>query len=520
MLTDASLLLLSLLVPLLGAALIVWRSDQKQSAVQQCALITSLVTLALVGIIVSRFPGGAEVFAATDWTWLAVDGLAVHFSVGLDGLSIWLYVLTVLLVVVAILLSWQAAAERVAIYYALLLVFEAGLLGVFAARDVVLFYFAFEFTLLPVYFLNGIWGGEERRAAATRFFLYSLAGSLLTLLGILALVAAVAQHSASGSVTFSLGELAAAAESNPLPKAWQRWIMLTLLLGFALRMPLVPLQGWLISAVAQAPAAVGLLLVGALLKLGGYGLLRIGITLLPQGALWWMPVGLWWALATILYAALVAFVQNDAKRLVAYASVSHMGFGLLGLFALNEAGIVGGTLHLVNQGLAIAGLLACLDMLHERYRTSDLRRLGRIAPAMPVLTSFTVLFALASLGLPGLNGSISLYWLLTGVFHAQPVGPSNMIAALALLGVVFTAGYLLRFVQRIFFEQPNENLPSELARDLNAREVAILVPLTMMIVWMGVQPKFFTAPMTQAVNKVAATLGAAIEQQSEEAAHE
>ncbi len=321
-----------------------------------------------------------------DWTGAPVD---IRFSIALDGLSLWLFALTSLLMVVAVLVGWEAIDQQASLYYRLLLILETGMLGVFVARDIILFYVFFEFTLIPLFFLIGIWGSQQRRYAAMKFFLFTLAGSLLTFLGLLAIVLWNYYHpggdAATGKMTFSIPRLTEALRSRPIDPTVQVWIFLALLAGFAIKVPLFPLHTWLPLAHVEAPTAGSVILAGVLLKVGTYGFARFNLPMLPDATATLMPWLLWMSLAGIIYGALVALAQHDIKRLIAYSSVSHLGFCMLGLFALNRLGVQGSVLQMINHGLSTGGLFAVVGMLYERYHTRQIADFGGLARRLPVL---------------------------------------------------------------------------------------------------------------------------------------
>lgn len=508
-----NLLVLAVLLPFAGAVVLGCLGRAPTAVVRYAALAVTLVTLALVGKILLARP-----LAEVDLPWLARAGIDVRFSLGLDGLSLWMFGLTALLMVTCVLVSWQAVAERVASFYALLLVLESGMLGVFAARDIILFYIFFEFTLIPLFFLIGIWGSEERRYAAIKFFLYTLAGSVLTFLGLLAIV--VWNYSQSGNLTFAIGQLLAGLAEHPIDRQVQLWIFLALFAGFAIKVPLFPLHTWLPLAHVQAPSAGSVLLAGVLLKVGAYGFLRFSLPMLPQASADCMPWVLWLSAAGIIYGALVALVQTDIKRLIAYSSVSHLGYCMLGLFAANRLGVQGGTLQMVNHGLSTGGLFALVGMLYERYHTREIRRLGGLARRTPILALFMLIFTFSSIGLPGLNGFAGEFLLLAGMFQrawtAAPPGWQlhlQAITVLAVLGVVLGAWYMLWLVQRVFFgplREPHDHAHAQPIADMNLREVLALAPLVVFMVWIGVAPHHFLEPMSDDLNKVAAAVEPAL----------
>ncbi len=509
------LLVATLVVPVLGAIL----NDGHDRRMRWVALGTTLITLVLAAVLIYRFPGGAEDFAVFDVSWL--DGIgspaAVRFSIGLDGLSLWLFGLTALLMVTAVLVSWEAIVERAATYYSLLLLLESGMLGVFVARDVILFYIFFEFTLIPLFFLIGIWGSDQRRYAAMKFFLFTFAGSVLTFLGLLAIV--LWNYYQNGILTFSIPELTRNLGFQPIDTNLQVLIFLLLFAGFAIKVPLFPLHTWLPLAHVEAPTAGSVLLAGVLLKVGSYGFVRFALPMLPEAVAALMPWLLWLCVIGILYGALVALVQEDIKRLIAYSSVSHLGFAMLGVFALNRLGMQGGVLQMINHGLSTGGLFALVGMLYERYHTRKISDYGGMARRLPVLAFFMLLFTLASIGLPGLNGFAGEFLLLLGMFQRgwseAPVmwqSQLRVIAVLATLGVVLGSWYMLWLVQRVFFgplrepasEASRHAHEAALIRDLSMREVLALALLAVFVVWIGLWPEFFLNRMAPTLNEITA----------------
>jgi NADH-quinone oxidoreductase subunit M len=448
--------------------------------------------------------------------------LEIHFNIGLDGLGVWMFGLSALLFVTSVLVSWEAIKDREALFYGMLLLLEFGCLGVFTARDLILFYVFFEFTLIPLFFLIGIWGSEERRYAAIKFFLFTLAGSLLTFLGLLAIVLWDYQKSGAGSLRFSIPELTASLSAHPMPGDMQLWVFLALFAGFAIKVPLFPVHTWLPLAHVQAPTAGSVILAGILLKIGVYGFVRFSISMLPEAAVVCMPwiVGL--AVAGIIYGALVALAQGDMKRLIAYSSVSHLGYCMLGLFSLNVLGANGGLLQMVNHGLSTGGLFACVGMLYERYHTREIKQLGGLARRLPILAFFMLVFTFSSIGLPGLNGFPGEFMVLLGMFqrgwqdYTQADQTSLLImAVLAVSGVVLGAWYMLQLVQKVFFgplKEPEHSPVSTLADldqahtvpDLSLREILALAPLVAFIVWIGLRPNDFVPALDRAVRPVIA----------------
>lgn len=512
---DSLLLIVTMLLPLAGASSLALLARAGQHVVRASALAFSLATLVGAVWIAVRFAADGQVgsgFGVIDLPWLGSNSiLDIRFAIGLDGLGLWLFVLTSLLMITAVLISWEAITSNAALYYAMLLLLEFGCLGVFAARDIILFYVFFEFTLIPLFFLIGIWGSEQRQYAARKFFIFTLAGSVLTFVSLLAIV--VWNYQSGGRLTFSIPELTAGLLQHPiLPLSWQVAIFLGLFAGFAIKVPLFPLHTWLPLAHVQAPAAGSVFLAGIMLKIGTYGFLRFNIGMLPDATALLMPAMLWLAVAGILYGALVALAQSDVKRLVAYSSVSHLGYCMLGLFALNHVALQGGTLQMINHGISTGALFALIGMLYERYHTREIRQFGGLARRLPRLAFFMLWFTFSSIGLPGMNGFAGEFLILAGMFQrawGQVAVPATLqlrwISVLAVGGVVLGAWYMLSMVRRMFFGPLREpgDAHTHAVQDLNWRECLALAPLAVMVVWIGIQPGFFLRRMAPSLNGIA-----------------
>jgi NADH-quinone oxidoreductase subunit M len=422
------------------------------------------------------FPGGAERAAAS-------PGLKLEFFFGVDGLSVSLILLTALLSVSCVLISWKAIRQREAEFYVALLLLEAGLFGVFCAFDLVLFYVFFEFTLLPLFFMIAMWGGPQRRAAAVKFFLYTLAGSLVTLLG----VVLVASHAAASGLATptSLPDLAAWLHAHPLSLKTQIAVFLMLAAGFMVKVPVFPFHTWLPLAHVEAPTAGSVLLAGVLLKLGVYGFLRICLPLVPDAALQvGLPLISSLAIVGIIYGSFCALVQRDIKKLVAYSSIAHMGFCMLGIFALNVEGLSGGVLQMVNHGLSTGGLFILVGMIYERYHSRMLDDLGGIAARLPYIACFFDFISMASIGLPGLNGFVGEMLAIAGMFKMHP-----LYAALGALGVILAAWYLLTMLQYLLFGPLKEPHLDHAPHDINLRELLAIAPIAAACLWIGVRPQ-------------------------------
>lgn len=526
--TMENVLQATILLPFAGAGLVGMVAPFGRSTVRWVALVLTLLVVAGAGVLVSQFqPIGGDQFSTELQVGTPSPVLDVRISLALDGLGIWLFALSAVLLFTSVLVSWEAITDRPALFYGMLLLLTGGCLGIFAARDILLFYVFFEFTLIPLFFLIGIWGSEERRYAALKFFLYTLTGSLLTLLGLLSLVIWDFQQAGGTVLRFSIPELTAAlaSDAHRMPAAMQLWVFLALFAGFAVKVPLFPLHTWLPLAHVQAPTAGSVFLAGILLKIGTYGFLRFAIPMLPEATAVCMPWILWLAVIGILYGALVALAQQDIKRLIAYSSVSHLGYCMLGIFALNRLGRDGGVLQMVNHGISTGALFALVGMLYERYHTRQIAHLGGLSRRLPWLAFFMLVFTFSSIGLPGLNGFAGEFLVLVGTFQrgfASATLPGarqvQVIAVLAASGVVLGAWYMLWLVQRVFFG-PLKEIPGGHAgsagdhpdvQDLSWREILSLAPLAILAVWIGLYPKFFLDRLDPSVSQLAERAEAAL----------
>ncbi len=525
-----TLLVITILLPLVGALFLGSWPRLGQQASRWIALGTVLVTLALSLVLAVAFESGEaasfqfayESDGHLGLPWLRVaDGPGVRFALGLDGISLVLFVLTSVLMLPSVFASWEPVKERAGLHYALMLALQTGLLGLFSSLDIVLFYIFFEFTLIPLFFLIGLYGGPQRRFASIYFFLYTLAGSLLTLLGAIALVVVHWQHSSGHVLTFSIPELSAGLGQL----AWDGWsfeatnswlspqalIFLLLFAGFAIKVPLFPFHTWLPLAHVEAPTAGSILLAGVLLKVGGYGFVRFNLGMTPHGALYLLPFLGTIAVVGIIYGALTALAQTDVKRLVAYSSVSHMGFVALGLFSLTTTGIDGAVIQMVNHGLTTGALFACVGVFYERYHTREMGELGGIWKRLPLLAFFFILASLGSAAVPGLNGFVGEFPILVGMFSRNP-----LFAVLGATGVVLGAYYLLIMLRRVLFGplvEPgghgHDHVAGALEQDDHAiarvgwHEIAGLAPLMVLIVAIGVYPRPIFERISPPVREIA-----------------
>jgi NADH-quinone oxidoreductase subunit M len=534
----ATLLLLTVFLPLVGSAGLLLAPQLDARRARAVALGFVLATLALsLGLLAAFVPdrlapqfayGSASGGYGVEW----MRGLGVRFALGLDGASLWLFLLTSVLMITAVFASWESVKERAPSHYALMLALQTGLLGLFASLDVVLFYIFFEFTLIPLFFLIGIYGGPDRRRASVTFFLYTLAGSLLTLVGVIALVAMHAQH--SGKLTFSIPELTAGlADLRGLWPAWyqadslsspQVLIFLLLFAGFAIKVPIFPFHTWLPLAHVEAPTAGSILLAGIMLKVGGYGLYRFNLGMTPLGADYLWPLLAALSVAGIIYGALAALAQTDVKKLVAYSSVSHMGFIVLGLFSLTPTGIDGGMIQMINHGVTTGALFACVGVFYERYHTREMAELGGLWNWSPPWAFFIILASLGSAAVPFLNGFVGEFPILVGAYSRSPA-----TGAIAALGMILGAYYLLWMLQRVVFGPLREPVHAHAmpplaggsgdhgghdthghastTRPIGWHEVAGLTPLMVLIVLIGVWPSPFFKAMRPSVRATVATIG-------------
>ncbi|CAN5893923.1 MAG: NADH-quinone oxidoreductase subunit M [Gemmatimonadetes bacterium] len=464
-----------IVLPLLGAvaALLV-----PEASARMVALITGIATFVIsIPLLWSYDPAGAPFQNEVAAAWMPQWG--IYYRLGLDGISLFMVLLTAFLLPLMVLGSWTYIQQRQKAYYAMLLALTTGVIGVFVALDMFLFYVFWEVMLIPMYFLIGVWGGKERIYAAVKFFLYTTFGSLLMLVCILYLFFKL--QALTGQASFSYFDFL----QVPLTLGEQLWLFAGFALAFAIKVPIFPFHTWLPAAHVQAPTAGSVVLAGVLLKMGTYGFLRFAIPFFPAAATHRTTVMLFMVLGVIgiIYTAMVAAVQPNAKRLVAYTSVAHLGFAILGIFAFNLQGIQGALLLMIAHGLATPMLFFLLGMLYERRHSYEIEDFGGLAATVPLFAIMLVIAALSTIGLPGTSGFVAEFLVLLGTFRAEPY-----IALIATTGVIFAAYYMLPMVQRTIFnavDKPaNRHMP-----DLNARELTILVPLVVLILFIGVYPR-------------------------------
>ena len=485
------------LFPILGVLVLLFYSPEQKNAARWTALITSLITFGISLWVLAQFDASEpDLQLVINLPWIQVADWNISYHLGLDGLSILLVLLTTLLTPISILSTWTAVEERVKEFMIFFLLLEVGMVGVFMAMDLFLFYIFWEFTLVPMYFLIGLWGGPNRLYAAIKFFLYTMAGSILMLLAILWL--GIRQG------TFSLPELIAL---NAIPADVQFWLFLAFAAAFAIKVPMWPLHSWLPDAHVEAPTAGSVILAGVLLKMGTYGFIRFNIPLFPEAAVQLAPWMALLAVIGILYGAAVSYPQRDVKKLVAYSSVSHLGFVVLGLFALNPQGIQGGILQMVNHGLSTGALFIIVGMIYERRHTREMDAFGGLWKVMPIYAALTLIVALSSMGLPGLNGFVGEFTILLGAFGSDSIG-SPWYAGFAAVGVILAASYILYMFQKMFLG-PVDKEENRGLQDLTFREIITLVPLLILIFWIGLYPAPFFNLMAPTVDNLVAIVHSA-----------
>ncbi len=477
---------LVIFLPLAGAALtLLARSDR---AVRWAALGTTVAAFLLSLVLFAAFDASPELGGTAQLVDKAAwfpDSVDIKYFVGVDGLSLLLVMLTTLLGPIVVLSSWRYISKRRKGYYTLLLILQTGVTGVFCAFDVFLFYVFFELTLIPMYFIIGIWGGSRRIYAAVKFVLFTLTGSLLMLVGILYLGYAAGDAVNGGVFTTDWHKLLA----FDAPVSLQAWLFPVFALAFAVKVPIFPLHTWLPDAHVEAPAGGSVILAGVLLKMGTYGLVRFCLPFFPYAAYDYAWPFAILAVIGIIYGALASRAQSDAKRLVAYSSISHLGFVVLGIFAFTLEAMQGALIQMVNHGLSTGALFLLLGMLYERRHTREMDDFGGIARTVPILTFFMIFSALASAGLPGLNGFVGEFMILLGAFQSDLIGHPVLIAA-ATSGVILAAVYLLWMVYKTFFGKL-DNEANRTLRDMTGREIALMIPLVVLMFALGFAPNRF-----------------------------
>ncbi len=467
-------------LPAAGAVLLAFVPRRAERALRGGALAVAILTfLVSLGLYTGFDAGRADYQFQENVPWMPALGVGYHL--GIDGISLLLVLLTTFLTPLALASAWQAIEDRGKEFVITLLILESGMLGVFVSLDLFLFYVFWEAMLIPMYFVIGVWGGADRIYAAVKFVLYTMVGSVLMLVAILALW--VQHGTATGTYTFDLPTLARwVVPTGPA----QTLMFLAFALAFAIKVPLFPFHTWLPDAHVEAPTAGSVILAGVLLKMGTYGFLRFCLPLFPDASVAFGPVIFALGVIGVVYGAWVSTVQPDLKKLVAYSSVSHLGFVMLGIFTFNVQGMAGGLIQMVNHGLSTGALFLLVGMIYERRHTRLIADFGGLWKVVPAFSAVFLVVALSSLGLPGLNGFVGEFLILVGVFQVNP-----WLAALAATGIVFAAVYLLWMYQRVVFGEL-QNEENRRLVDLTPREWAVLVPVVALIVGIGVYPTAFT----------------------------
>jgi NADH-quinone oxidoreductase subunit M len=484
-------------LPLVGA-LLLWLLPMSPRAQRWTAFLASLVTFFISLALWFGFQRGTAAFQFEERRpWIPDFGISYHL--GVDGVSLLLILLTTLLSAISIFASFPAIREKTRGYYAFMLLLETGMLGVFVSLDLFCFYVFWEAMLIPMYFLIGVWGGERRIYATIKFFLYTMVGSLLMLVAILFL--AIAHKSQTGTLTFDLLDL----YQTTLSSTQEILLFSAYALAFAIKVPLFPFHTWLPDAHVEAPTAGSVLLAGVLLKMGTYGFVRFCLPLFPHATMVAVPWILALSVIGIIYGALVAMVQPDLKKLVAYSSVSHLGFVMLGIFALNLQGLSGGLLQMVNHGLSTGALFLLVGIIYERRHTRLIEQFGGLTKIMPLFAAVFMIVTLSSIGLPGMNGFVGEFLILLGAFATH-----RAWAVIAATGVILAAVYMLWMFQRVMFgtvtHAENEKIP-----DMTRQELATLLPILALIFWIGIYPKPFLDTMDASVKHVLEQAGRPVE---------
>lgn len=475
-------------LPALGALFLLLVPNEREDLIRTFSFVVSLVVFMVSIPLYFKFQPVAGMQFLEEHRWIPAFGAS--YKVGIDGISLFMVLLTTFLSPIVILSSWSAISRSVKGYMASMLLLETGILGVFASLDLFLFYVFWEVMLIPMYFIIGVWGGERRIYAAVKFFIYTIVGSLLMLVAILVLY--FYHGGLTGNYTFDLLAL----QQVHFPLGYQTWLFLAFGLSFAIKVPVFPFHTWLPDAHVEAPTGGSVILAGVLLKLGTYGFLRFCLPFFPHAVQQFTPFIFTLGVIGIIYGALVAMVQPDVKKLVAYSSVSHLGFVMLGIFALNNQGIQGGLLQMINHGLSTGGLFLIVGMIYERRHTRRIADFGGLAKRVPILATLFMIITLSSIGLPGLNGFVGEYLILLGTFLSD-----KKFAIIGATGVILAAVYMLLMFQRVMFGKLDKEENKSL-QDLNVREIAVLIPLIVFIVLIGVYPNVFLDKMEPTVTQL------------------
>ena len=474
-------------LPLVGAFFILFliRGEEEDVArnARWAALFTSLATLATSLIVLANFKGSTADFQLVEKVaW--IPGFNINYEMGVDGISIWFVLLSTLLTPLCILASWEAVQKRVREYMIAFLVLETMMVGMFCALDIVVFYIFFEGVLIPMFLIIGVWGGARRIYAAFKFFLYTLLGSVLMLVAILVMYWQAGLTSIEGLM------------AHGFDPSLQVWLWLAFFASFAVKVPMWPVHTWLPDAHVEAPTAGSVILAGVLLKMGGYGFLRFSLPMFPEASAFFAPLVFWLSVIAVIYTSLVALVQTDMKKLIAYSSIAHMGFVTAAIFSVNEQAISGSVIQMLSHGLVSGALFLCVGVIYDRMHTRDIERYGGLVERMPKYALIFMFMTMASVGLPGTSGFVGEFLILVGAYQA-----STWLAAGLATGMILGAAYMLFLYRRVVFGQlVKEDLLA--IKDMNAREVAVFAPLVVLVLWMGIYPSTFLDPIEVSVQKV------------------
>ena len=490
-----NLLAILLFLPIIGSVLLLFINKKNESLIKYFGLAVSVLVFIVSLIIYSNFNsdiGDFQFLLKVSW----ISNLNISFFVGIDGMSMLLILLTAFITPLTLISSWSSIDKNVKEFTFFMLLLETGIIGVFISLDLFLFYIFWELMLIPMYFIIGIWGGKRRIYASIKFFIYTMAGSLLMLVAIIWL--AIYASNSLGHFSTDITELYKIGPT--IPQSIQLYMFLAFALSFSIKVPLFPLHTWLPDAHTEAPTAGSVILAAVLLKMGTYGLIRFNLPLFPQASIYFAPFISVLAVIGIIYGALVAMVQKDMKRLVAYSSVAHLGFVVLGIFAMNQESLQGAIIQMVNHGLSTGALFLLVGVIYERTHTREISEYGGIAKVVPFY-AFALMFAsLSSVGLPGLNGFVGEFLILLGSFKSSVLN-SWIYTIFAASGIIFAAIYLLWMYQRVIFGKVT-NPKMETIKDMNKREIFVMVPIFILIIWIGIYPSTFLKVSQKTTDKV------------------
>jgi NADH-quinone oxidoreductase subunit M len=482
-------------LPLLGLLVLLFIPRDNGGLLKGITLVVTIITffVSLPLALDDVFKTSAAMQYTEFVPWISVGSyFQMNYNIGIDGISLWLVLLTTFIMPIAVLSTWNAVDKNIKGFMALLLLLETAMLGAFIALDLFLFYIFWELMLIPMYFMIGIWGGKNRIYAAIKFFIYTAVGSLLMLVAIMYIYYAAVQS----GVAMDGFSIAHFYDLN-IPAHLQTWLFLAFAFSFAIKVPMFPVHTWLPDAHTEAPTAGSVILAAIMLKMGTYGYIRFAMPLFPEATQQFIPYLSLLAVIGIIYGALVAMMQDDVKKLVAYSSVSHLGFVMLGIFALNMQGLTGGMLQMVNHGISTGALFLIVGFIYERRHTRAIADFGGLAKVMPVFATIFMIITFSSIGLPGTNGFVGEFLILLGAFESE----LRWFAVFATTGVIFAAVYMLWMFQRVMFGEL-KNPANEKLKDLSLREVVIMIPLLVFVFWIGVYPNTFLEKMNPSMEQL------------------